>query len=213
MLGTPNHGSFAIPRVMAGNERLVKLLALANLRLSKDRLMEVLEHVLGSYQMLPDPAVEPTAAELYDARNYLPIAVSQRHLDYALDHHRQLADIVDPARMVYVAGSGEPTYIDMKEPSRPLLDSSYRLGLNGDGRVPHKLGLLTAKDGTPVQTYYVPTSHGGLIRHRGVLDALSDLLSTGRTDQLATTPPRSRTPDADLEQAVQDEATGRWSRS
>jgi pimeloyl-ACP methyl ester carboxylesterase len=191
MLGTPNHGSFDIPRVLAGNERMVKLLALADLRLSKERLRDVLNTFVGTYQMLPSPSAVQSAEALYRAETYAPVQVSQRHLDTAREHHVRLQTIVDPQRMVNVAGSGTRTYVGLTDNASPLHDTNYRLGLDGDGRVPQTLGLLAGDTGT-VPTYFAPTSHGGLTSHRAVLDSLTDLLTTGVTDTLATTPPAVR---------------------
>ena len=207
MLGTPNHGSFDIPRVMVGSERIVKLLALANLRLPLNRLCDVLNTFVGTYQMLPSPFAVPSAEALYQAQSYAPVQVSQRHLDAAHAHHDRLRTVVDPERMVYVAGSATRTYVGLKDAMNLLDDANYRLGLDGDGRVPHDLGLL-ARDGVKVPTYFAPTSHGGLIRHRDVLDALPDLLSSGQTDQLAKRPPAARVKRSEAqlreEEAVED---------
>lgn len=207
MLGTPNHGSFDIPRVMVGSERIVKLLALANLRLPASRLRDVLNTFVGTYQMLPSPFVVPSAEALYRAQTYAPVQVSQRHLETAYAHHDRLRTVVDPERMIYVAGGATRTYVGLKDAASPLDDASYRLGMDGDGRVPHDLGLLE-QDGVKVPTYFAPTSHGGLIRHRDVLDALPDLLSSGQTDQLAKRPPtvRAKRSETQLraEEAVED---------
>jgi hypothetical protein len=187
MLGTPNHGSFDIPRVIAGNERIVKFLARVDIRLSASRLRDILNTFVGTYQMLPSPFTEPQAEPLYQAQSYAPVQVSQRHLNTAREHHDRLRAVVDPDRMVYVAGSGMPTYVELTDPTTPLNDAKYRLSLDGDGRVSHALGLLSGDTGT-VPTYYAPTSLGGLTRHRDVLDALTDLLTTGQASQLAERP-------------------------
>ena len=57
----------------------------------------------------------------------------------------------------------------------------------GDGRVPHALGLLEA-----VKTYWVDEEHGALPKNDEVLDAISDLLQRGETSVLATERPASR---------------------
>ena len=59
MLGTPNHGSFAIPQTITGLEGMVRKLALADLRHDLGELLPVFNSFLGSYQMLPSPLVEP----------------------------------------------------------------------------------------------------------------------------------------------------------
>ncbi|HEX8488629.1 MAG TPA: CHAT domain-containing protein [Propionibacteriaceae bacterium] len=206
MLGTPNHGSFAIPRVIAGNERLVKLLALADVRMSKGRLRDVLNTFVGTYQMLPSPLADRSAEPLYRAETYAPLRVSQQHLETARKHHERLSTVIDAQRMVYVAGYGQRTYTSMVDPQHPLSDSSYQLSLNGDGRVPHALGQLrdeTAK----VPTYYAPASHGGLTSHPDVLAALEGILTTGHADRLAMRAPDLRTTvsEAELRKQERDE--------
>ena len=88
--------------------------------------------------------------------------------------------------MLYVAGSGEPTFVGV-DPGRLGDERAYRVSLAGDGRVPHALGTL---DG--VETWYAPTSHGGLTRDAGVLEALHELLERGTTETLAERPPAVR---------------------
>ena len=58
MLGTPNHGSFAIPLTLTGAEKLVKLLARADLHHGLDELLAILGTFPGLYDMLPSPDVE-----------------------------------------------------------------------------------------------------------------------------------------------------------
>ena len=64
---------------------------------------------------------------------------------------------------------------------------SFQETRDGDGRVPHELGLL---DG--VATYWVNAAHGDLAKSDGVLDAISDLLQRGATDRLPATRPQPR---------------------
>ncbi len=61
---------------------------------------------------------------------------------------------------------------------------SYRQTLDGDGRVPHELGLLE-----DVPTYWVDEVHGDLAKNGQVLDAITELLQTGKTSVLSTTKP------------------------
>lgn len=208
MLGTPNHGSFDIPRVMVGNERMVKLLALADFRLSMDRLRQILNTFVGTYQMLPSPFEVRSVEALYRAQTYAPVQVSQRHLDTAREHHERLRSVVDPARMIYVAGGATRTYTGFNAAASPLDDDSYQLGMDGDGRVPHALGLLASEAGD-VPTFYAPTTHGGLTRHRDVLGSMDDLLTSGATQRLAQSPPTVRTttsePDLHQQQWKEDE--------
>ena len=193
MLGTPNHGSFDIPPVICGFERLVRLLALGDLRLSLEDLRDVLNTFVGTYQMLPSPLQVKGIDALYEARTFEPFRVSQRHLDNALAHHERLREIVDPERMIYVAGAGENTRVGISSPARVREDGAYQRSREGDGRVAHELGRLSG-DAGEVPMYFAQTSHGGLTTSRTVLDALTGVLSEGKTDALDTSPPAVRGP-------------------
>ena len=59
MLGTPNRGSFAIPLTLSGAEKLVKLLAKADVHHSQKQLLEIVGTFPGLYQMLPFGARRP----------------------------------------------------------------------------------------------------------------------------------------------------------
>lgn len=183
MLGTPNHGSFAIPQVFWGIESLVRKLERFDLRHNMSQLLAILNTFLGSYQMLPSPLKMKTMEPLYRAETYGQRNVSQRHLDAARRHHEWLADVVDTKRMIYVAGDQEPTFCDLAHFDHPDIEEAYDVTTAGDGRVPHTLGLLEGSDG-PVPTYYVDVDHGALATSGKVLDVLDELLETGATTHL-----------------------------
>jgi pimeloyl-ACP methyl ester carboxylesterase len=184
MLGTPNLGSYAIPQAIVGLERNIHKLAMLDWRHSREDLLSALNTFPGTLHMLPSPAKRPTADGFYDAETWDGLHVSQDHLDAARAHHELLADkAVDPDRMVYVAGNGVATLADV-DPSRAADADAYTLTRAGDGRVPHELGLL---DGVPA--YFVNADHNGVTAHPDVLGALTELLTTGRTERLPDAPP------------------------
>ena len=153
MLGTPNHGSFAIPQVMTGVEALVRKLARLDLRHNRVALVNVFNTFVGSYQMLPSPTEMNEIVALYDSGTYskFGVSVSQTHLDTARTHHEWLKDAVDPKRMIYVAGYNQATVSGISDWTRLNETEGYMMTRDGDGRVPHKLGLLKAPDGTQVR--------------------------------------------------------------
>ncbi len=199
MLGTPNHGSFDIPPVICGMERMVRLLALGDLRMSLESLRDVLNSFVGTYQMLPSPLQVKGVEPLYEAKTYSPLKVSQRHLDNALAHHERLRSVVQPERMLYVAGTGENTRVGITDLDRVHEEDVYERSRAGDGRVAHAMGRLETQESQAreVPMYFAPTDHGGLTASRTVLDALTGLLSDGRTDALDTKPPAQRGPADD----------------
>jgi pimeloyl-ACP methyl ester carboxylesterase len=208
MLGTPNQGSFAVPQILTGIEGMVRKLALVDLRHNLAGLCRIVNSFPGSYQMMPSPRAFPEGSAeqrevmaLYDARTYAGFPVSQAHLDAALrfhgqlyETHRQLAErkrggkreLGDLRRMVYVAGFNQPTLAGV-EPRRVSDRGAYRVTAQGDGRVPHRLGVL---DEVPM--YYIEEDHGALSTNATIMESLDSLLESGRTDRLSTTVSGSR---------------------
>ncbi len=194
MLGTPNYGSFAIPQVITGVEGLVRKLAKLDFRHDRHELVDIFNTFVGSYQMLPSPAVMSNIKRLYDSATYskFNVTVPQQHLKRAKDHHEWLKDAVDPSRMVYVAGYDQPTYSDISDWDRLDSTEGYAMTVDGDGRVPHTLGLLKTTDGVQVPTYYIREDHGNLSSNGRILAALDALLTTGKTEALLSKLPADR---------------------
>ena len=193
MLGTPNRGSFAIPLTLTGAEKLVKVLAKADLSHDLDKLLAILATFPGLYDMLPSPLVDldDHHGRLFDVDSWGGLEVSADLLATAQTLIRDLDEVIDPQRLLYVAGYDRPT------PARIRVDGpgkfSYRETLDGDGRVLHVLGLL---DG--VTTYWVDEIHGSLAKNGRVLDAITELLQTGATSRLPTAKPVARAADRGL---------------
>lgn len=200
MLGTPNHGSFAVPQIITGLEGMVRKLAKVDLRHDMRKLLRIVNSFPGSYQMLPSPFIMPEVEPLYRAETYgADLAVPQRHLDDGLAFHTMLRDVVDPARMVYVAGYNQRTYCGIRDMEVRSADA-YEVTLEGDGRVPHKLGRLKG-----VPTYYVEEVHGDLPGNEQVLKATTELLETGATSALSDQRPKVRGDKAAREEAVREQ--------
>lgn len=199
MMGTPNYGSFTIPQVMTGAEKLVQWLARVDLRHGLTQLLDIINTFVGSYQMLPDQ--EKLAAgtpDLYSSDTWGDFTVSQTHLGRARAFHDDLRDpaTINPDRMTYIAGCNRRTLSGIS--SQAPGEFGYVETLDGDGRVPHRLGLL---DG--VTTYYVEEDHGSLPRNDKVMTAVEQLLNSGVTSALPRQPiaPRGFLPEG-----------ARWSR-
>jgi hypothetical protein len=121
------------------------------------------------------------------------VTVPQTHLDNALAHHTWLSDVIDLERMVYVAGFDQPTFYDVQDWNKLDETAGYQMTLDGDGRVPHRLGLLRSPDQTKmVKTYYIKEDHGNLSSNSKILAALGGLLETGETSALLTQLPAVR---------------------
>jgi hypothetical protein len=184
MLGTPNRGSFAIAFVLTGMEKLVRWLERFDLQHDMGELLDIINTFPGSYQMLPTPelAFQDDRLRLYDSATWGGFPVPQAYLDLGRRFQQELHAVQDPHRLLYVAGYGQPTpyRIRVDQPGR----FSYQETLDGDGRVPHELGLLPQ-----VPTWWVEEVHGDLPANEHVMAALHDLLATGETRQLESARP------------------------
>ncbi len=185
MVGTPNRGSFAIPLTFSGSEKLVKLLAKADVEHSMQELLSIVTTFPGMYQMLPSGLVDlgDDHKKLFEAASWGGLPISGALLARGDAFLRSLDSVTDHERLLYVAGANleTPARIRITAPG----EFSYRETLDGDGRVPHELGLLEG-----VTTYWVDRGvHGDLVKHAKVLDAVTELLQAGRTSVLPTAKP------------------------
>jgi pimeloyl-ACP methyl ester carboxylesterase len=189
MLGTPNRGSFAIPLVLTGAEKLLRKLALGDIDHSLTELLKIVSTFPGLYQMLPSPIVDldDEHVRLFERETWGELHVHQSLLENARKTLTDLEQVIDSRRLIYVAGFNRPTPVAVRidRPGRFL----YQETLDGDGRVPHALGLLE-RDGVP--TYWVEETHGDLAKNQNVLDAVADLLQLGDTSVLPKAKPTSR---------------------
>jgi pimeloyl-ACP methyl ester carboxylesterase len=192
MLGTPNYGSFAIPQTVTGIEGMVRKLSLLDIRHSLAELLDVLNSFVGSYQMMPSPLMMPEMEQLYNAGTYPNVKVSQSYLNNARAHHEYLSEVVDEDRMIYIAGYNQPTFSNIRDFRKINSIEAYDVTLDGDGRVPHLLGLLRQggkPDGKLARSvYYINEEHGNLSSNSRILGALTELLETGGTNRLETQP-------------------------
>ncbi len=150
MLGTPNHGSYLMLQAVCGLAGPIRKLAMIDQRHDTAGIIRILNTFIGSFQLLPAPERDPAAEPFYESKTYGDLNVSQSVLDVARAHHRFLSDVIDGERMVYVAGSGQPTLAGLSNASR-LRDPAAYLGTNqGDGSVSHALGLL--RESAPISS-------------------------------------------------------------
>ncbi|HKP03002.1 MAG TPA: CHAT domain-containing protein [Chthoniobacterales bacterium] len=196
MLGTPNHGSFAIPQIITGIQTAVKMIMIADLE-HRSGVLRIINTFPGSYQMLPSPLVLPEMQKLYRSETYGEFSVPQSFLDKALSSHQALAGVVDPKRMTYVAGYNRRTSENITNLSDLGSMDAYSFSLNGDGTVPHVLGFLKKGD-EKVPTYFADAAHGALPNHESVIGAVPELLETGSCSLPSTNPGAARAlvPDA-----------------
>lgn len=188
MLGTPNRGSWAVPRVLLGHDRLVKMLSIVDLRSDERKLLGTIAAFNGLVEMLPHDeehdffTEEAWRALAIDAQrpNALPAAAV---LAKAREVRRVLegSEAVDPEHMVYVAGIAPATVTRYRTRGSRV---EFLATSQGDGTVPWSLGLL---DGVP--TYYMEAKHGDMANVPRWFPAIRELLEQGTTAQLSQQPP------------------------
>lgn len=200
MLGTPNSGSFAPVQVFRGVCETVRKVAALDLRHDAEELTSTVFHTFPSiYQMLPAPS-KYNRVNLYKNDNWPEgLRPKQSLLDTALDVQEILADADD--RFALVAGNNQRTIADLE------LDNEgqfrYVQTLRGDGTVPLDLATLPN-----MRAFFVDDTHNGLLGNARVANAIRDILRTGSTDRLPSSPTRLRdarrttTGDVELAQAL-----------
>jgi hypothetical protein len=187
MLGTPNRGSFAIPLVLTGQEKTVKNLATLDRKHDVRELLDIINTFPGSYQMVPTPklAFGDDRMQLFDRATWGECPIPQAYLDKGRAFQEALHEVTDADRLIYVAGYNQRT------PYRIRVDApgqfSYQETYDGDGRVPHDLGLLPQ-----VETFWVQERHGDLPSNSKVLAGIHNLLAAGKCDELEWPKPKER---------------------
>jgi hypothetical protein len=206
MLGTPNGGSYAIPRVLLGHDRMVRLLAMVDVKQSLKEILAIVSRYPGLLEMLP----ADNDGELFDHGWWRNLARRASNgwlvpdgddLESARVTRRVLDDSpIDRQRMVYVAGWHRRTPFKHRIQGDEIRFIATSMG---DGRVPWKTGVLPA-----VPTYYMQAEHGELPSRKRAFPALLDLLQRGSTDQLSTEPPAvSQRAAAEPVEMARDEVT------
>jgi hypothetical protein len=170
MLGTPNYGSFAVAQIVTGLEGILRKLDLFDTRNNLGEYVGVANTFPGSYQMMPAASKGKNWSRLYEAKTWAPTDVPQALLDRGAAFHDELEGVEDDW-MSYVAGFDQETLSGVRDWDRLHEQDGYDVTLDGDGRVPHALGLLKAG-----RVFYVKESHGSLPTNETVQTAAEILL-------------------------------------
>lgn len=197
MLGTPNRGSYSIPRLILGQEKTFRMLAMLDIKNSVKQLLDVIVRFPGVLQLLPMDA-NGSSLDFLDAGTWdkFPnpggkwVKPQAKDLEEARKFHEFLEagrkNIGDWSRVVYVAGYGRgaPVAVELAGKNEVTF-----VGTNqGDGTVPWESGILPEFDQD--RTYYMEVPHGDLANHSDSFAAIYDLLNDGTTTRLSKTPPR-----------------------
>jgi CHAT domain-containing protein/pimeloyl-ACP methyl ester carboxylesterase len=195
MMGTPNEGSYQIPRLILGQDKTLRMLAMLDIKNSTRDLLEVVARYPGVLQLLPMDE-EPwnfmeanTWDKFPNAGGRSWVKPTQKDLDQAkelrtlLNTEKGMLSADDP--VVYVAGyaQGAPIAVELDQKNEVI----FRATNQGDGTVPWASGILPQlKDG---RTYYLNAPHGDLANRKETFPAIYDLLAKGSTERLPKIPP------------------------
>ncbi len=195
MLGTPNRGSWSIPRIFARQDRLIKTLAAADLRHDHDELLDVLRRFQGMLELLPldaDNRVPEDAmwtgfrASLGDKWK----RPSKEIVKKAQQTWEMLSDKgLEPTHVFYIAGHADETPADVKIDNDADKKKKIRFfsTSQGDGQVPWDTGIPEA-----IKHWFVDAVHGDIPDHQPAFEGMREVLETGNTHLLSTRPSISR---------------------
>lgn len=187
MLGVPNLGSFVIPRLLLGKEKILRQLSLLDFRHRLGGVIDIIRHFPGLLEMLPEGKDGPDffAPEWWSrVPGGFPVPDSSA-LDRAKAARAKIFKAGVPQNSIYVAGSAPatPSGIQINSDGSIMFETTP----DGDGRVAYHPQFL---EGVP--TWYMDAVHGELANHPPAFDALLELLNTGQTGKLDGVPRRQR---------------------
>lgn len=171
-LGTPNRGSYVIPRILAGDDELVRKLVAADQTMEMEDWTKLVAAFPGLLEMAPHPG-GPAAPDFFDKATWRAFSAMAEPAEALLKDtckviKESLADLDDVPRVEYVAGVAErtPTFEGV------LTDPAVITWTpRGDGRVTWDSGIPAG-----VRTWYVHAEHGDLLNHRAAFHGLLDLV-------------------------------------
>ncbi|RNC70123.1 MAG: CHAT domain-containing protein [Desulfuromonadales bacterium] len=193
MLGTPNGGSHVIPRLLVGQEKILKQLDLLDVTHRQKGLLEIISRYPGVLQMLPatgggfDFFSPETWDRLKQADGGTWCLPTRDDLEAARAFRQKLdASPIDHDRMLYVAGKAHATPIDIQigRSDRKEGGITFIATPHGDGRVPWSTGIPPS-----LRRWYMDAEHGDLAAHSESFPAILQLLQNGDTTLLPSVPP------------------------
>ncbi len=186
LLGVPTAGSFAVPRVLLGQDSLVQMIALLDLFHNRQTLVGQFAHYPGLLQLLPRERPAVVAFMDYLKKRALP-SPSKNSLQYWEEVQQLLGnDNWDPAVFKYIAGKDTRTPNGIRTSNDTI---EFSATPDGDGRVT----WASIPPALQESTYYVEATHGDIPSHKKAFEGYVQLLEAGETDLLSKRKPLSRT--------------------
>jgi CHAT domain-containing protein len=189
LLGVPLEGSYSIPRLLMGRDKILHILALMDIVNRRDTLLTYFAQYPGLMQLLPrkDHRMKDISFwnDLKEQKFIVP-NITEKELKYleAIDKYFQ-ESLWDPAIFKYIAGKDDRTPNGInREKSKLEIGATP----HGDGRV--------TWDSIPTElrnaTFYVDAVHGDIPDHRKSFEGYVQLLQSGDTGLLSRTKPATR---------------------
>ena len=191
MLGTPNGGSFSIPMMMLGRNKLMGYLALLDFKASRKDHLKVISDWPGALQMLP-----AERDDLFETKGWTTLDKADPEGEWVKPDGDTLREAkafrkliegapIDRERMFYIAGQAD-TFSGMIVDEGGGKDEAIRFQISpeGDGQVLWSTGI---PDG--IKVWFTRAVHGDLARHKPAFPAILDILERGTTDKLPTEKP------------------------
>ena len=206
MLGTPNGGSFSIPMLLLGRNKLMGYLALLDFKASRRDHLKVISDWPGALQMLP-----AERDELFETKGWTALDKADPGEKWVKPDGDTLREAkafrkliegapIDRERMFYIAGQAD-TFSGMTVDESGGKDEAIRFQISpeGDGQVLWSTGIPKG-----IKVWFTHAVHGDLARHRRAFPAILDILERGTTDKLPTEKPAvSRSPHLPAEIAAE----------
>ena len=193
MLGTPNRGSHKITRLILGQEKTLRMLAMLDTRNSLAELMEVISSFPGVLQMLPvdDQHWDFLDANLWNKLHSLGRPAWIKPLQRDLDEAKKFQAILNSRAIgaddpiIYIAGFAPDTPVGLKLTDYGRIQ--FQATNEGDGTVTWRSGILPELE---KRTWYMNAPHGDMTNDQESFAAIYDLLQEGQTERFSKERPQ-----------------------
>jgi hypothetical protein len=219
MLGTPHQGAHSMVENLIGKGDTLRMLVRLDVTHTMQEVLDIVAGFRGALQLLPKPGFKDMFQGQSDGGGFYEYQKAQTWIDFAAkvtDFWFGNGKVGKPPQSVLDSGAWLWAQDGTARPSLPSeyeKKSSYVFGVarntpcglreeggrlrmvgtsHGDGTVSWESGRI----GGIGQFFWMPAEHGDLPATREYFPALIELLTTGTTSRLATTPPVSRAIDA-----------------
>jgi pimeloyl-ACP methyl ester carboxylesterase len=226
MLGTPNQGSHSMVENLLGKGNTLRTLVRLDLKHDMQEVLDIVAGFRGALQLLPKPGFIDTFQGQTDGGSIYEFQKAQTWIDFKVvvrdvwfgDQRcgTPSQPILDAASWLWAQdGSRKPSlpeayknkclYVFGIAPNTPC---GVRQETDRHGNVRLKMVGTTHGDGTVTwesgridgvgSYYYMPAVHGDLAATAEYFPAIVDLLTSGETARLSTTPPTTRAVEQSL---------------